>query len=131
MEPKQPFNKRFKTIELLLSLETLYLSVILLLPFDTFSLSKSYDAFRGVATETQWGYIIGGVFLLQFGGMALERPQIRLIGLLCATGLYFAMGTMFILTGAMSTAWGTYYILGLITATLHLMVAVQVKKRKL
>lgn len=125
MEEEPKIKKRFRVFETLLAVETLYLSIVLLLPEDTFGISIAYNAFLEVANETTWGVIIGFVFALQFGGMVLDNSSIKMIGLLSAAGLYFAMGTMFFIASYASTAWGTYFLLGVMAATLYNMVSKQ------
>ena len=113
------FSRHLKAVELFVSLEVLYLSILLLLPMNTFESAHAYRAFAETGSEVGWGLTIGIVFLFQFFGMLWDKPIIRLVGLIASTGLFFAIGTMFLVADIRSTAWGTYYIFGGLSCFLY------------
>jgi hypothetical protein len=110
---------KFRAIEVYLAALSLYWGVILILPFDTFSTSFSYDVMHQMAPEIFWGLAMVVVGLVHVLAMIRNDKTIRKIGLLLAAGQWYFIATMILLSNHFSTAWGTYYIVGCLSTWLY------------
>lgn len=94
---------------------------LLLSPWAVFGSTSAYAAFRAVGlSETGWGLIFLGVALTLSGGLALERPRLRMLGLVGAAGLFAFTGTMFALGNPSGFGWaGNFGYVALCLAALR------------
>jgi hypothetical protein len=120
---------KVKAIELSLTLVALWWSIVLGLPYDTFSSSMDYDAMAGMASEGVWSLYFLCLGLVQSYGMFNEnivllykKVNTKRLALLVSTGAWFFVASMFAIGNIATTATGVYFILGCLSAWLYVKV---------
>ena len=123
-------NRRFlrgkvRAIEVSITSLSLWWGIILILPFHTFSTSDSYAAMQQIAEENVWAVFMLLLGTVQLAGMVFDRFHLKRTGLLIATFIWFFIASMFAMGTPITTATGTYVIMGCLSGWLYMKVGEQ------
>lgn len=118
-------SKKLRAIEVAVTSIAIWWGIILVLPFNTFGISDSYEAMEALAPESFWGVFMIGMGFSHLLSMTYNLSRLKRFTLLIATGVWIFIASMFAIGNPMNTATGTYAIIGVLTGWLYTKVGEQ------